>query len=76
MITRKLTCSWQDQQSPKHHSAAGAARMASSGGDEMAYRVEDGRVLLSKATPEAEEDPFALFAEWDREADWRAYGQL
>ncbi len=30
-------------------------------GDEIAYRIEDGRVLLSKATQEAEEDPFVLF---------------
>jgi antitoxin PrlF len=45
-------------------------------GDEIAYRIEDGRVLLSKATQEAEEDPFVLFAEWDSEADRRAYGQL
>ena len=45
-------------------------------GDEIAYRIEDGRVLLSKATQESEEDPFVLFAEWDSEADRRAYGQL
>lgn len=45
-------------------------------GDEIAYRIEDGRVLLSKATQEAEEDPFVLFSEWDSEADRRAYGQL
>jgi antitoxin PrlF len=45
-------------------------------GDAIAYRIEDGRVLLSKATQEAEEDPFVLFSEWDSEADRRAYGQL
>lgn len=45
-------------------------------GDALAYSIEDGRVLLSKATQEAEEDPFVLFSEWDSEADRRAYGQL
>ncbi|WP_010637723.1 type II toxin-antitoxin system PrlF family antitoxin [Acidithiobacillus thiooxidans] len=45
-------------------------------GDAIAYRIEDGRVILSKATQEAEEDPFVLFSEWDSEADRRAYGQL
>ena len=45
-------------------------------GDEIAYRIEDGRVILSKATQEAEEDPFTLFSEWDGESDRRAYGQL
>nr|RNF59805.1 transcriptional regulator [Acidithiobacillus sulfuriphilus] len=45
-------------------------------GDVLAYSIEDGRVLLSKATQEADEDPFVLFAEWDSEADRRAYGQL
>ncbi len=45
-------------------------------GDALAYSIEDGRVLLSKANQEAEEDPFVLFSEWDSEADRRAYGQL
>ncbi|MDD5125270.1 type II toxin-antitoxin system PrlF family antitoxin [Methylovulum sp.] len=45
-------------------------------GDAIAYRIENGRVILSKATQEAEEDPFVLFSEWDSEADRRAYGQL
>ena len=45
-------------------------------GDAIAYRIEDGRVILSKATQEADEAPFVLFSEWDSEADRRAYGQL
>jgi antitoxin PrlF len=45
-------------------------------GDALAYSIEDGRVFLSKATQEAEEDPFVLFSEWDSESDRRAYGQL
>lgn len=45
-------------------------------GDAIAYRIENDRVILSKATQEAEEDPFVLFSEWDSEADRRAYGQL
>jgi len=45
-------------------------------GDEIAYRIEEGRVILTKAESDIEEDPFALFSEWNSDADRRAYEQL
>jgi len=45
-------------------------------GDEIAYRIEDGRVVLTKAVPQPADDPFATFAEWDGEADRKAYADL
>lgn len=46
-------------------------------GDEIAYSIEDGRVVLTRAQPDqATDDPFATFAEWDSEADRKAYANL
>lgn len=45
-------------------------------GDELAYAIEEGRVVLTKATRGAIEDPFATFSEWASENDRRAYGEL
>jgi len=45
-------------------------------GDEIAYRIEEGRVILTKVESDIEEDPFALFSEWNSEADRRAYERL
>ncbi len=45
-------------------------------GDEIAYRIEEGRVILTKAESDIEEDPFALFSEWNSDADRRAYERL
>jgi antitoxin PrlF len=45
-------------------------------GDELAYLIEKGQVILIKARPGAPDDPFATFSEWDGEADRRAYGDL
>ena len=45
-------------------------------GDEIVYQIEEGRVVLSKATSPASEDPFATFEEWDSPADRAAYGDL
>lgn len=45
-------------------------------GDEIAYRIENGQVILTKADSGIEEDPFALFSEWDSDADRRAYERL
>ncbi len=45
-------------------------------GDEMAYVIEKGRVILMRANKEAKDDPFATFDEWDSEADRRAYAKL
>jgi len=51
-------------------------------GDEIAYAITDGHVLLTKATPRKLsrdtpfEDPFATFWEWDTPADEEAFGDL
>lgn len=45
-------------------------------GDEVAYQIEGGRVIMTKATVVPLDDPFALFDEWDSEADRAAYAQL
>lgn len=43
-------------------------------GDEIAYTIEDGRVVLTWARTEpAVDDPFVTFTEWDSEADRKAY---
>jgi antitoxin PrlF len=46
-------------------------------GDEIAYAIEPGRVVLTRAQPETTaEDPFRTFSEWDGEADTQAYAGL
>lgn len=45
-------------------------------GDELAYVIEDGRVVLTKAHGPVADDPFALFSEWGSPADEKAYGDL
>lgn len=45
-------------------------------GDEIAYTIEGGRVVLTRAAPEITDDPFATFNEWTSDADRRAYGGL
>jgi antitoxin PrlF len=45
-------------------------------GDELAYVIEDGRVILTRRAVEAKDDPFAAFGEWSGEEDTRAYAGL
>ena len=45
-------------------------------GDELVYQIDGDRVILTKATIVALDDPFALFEEWDSEADRVAYAKL
>jgi antitoxin PrlF len=45
-------------------------------GDELAYVIEDGRVILTRRAVEAKDDPFAAFGEWSGEEDTRAYAAL
>ncbi len=46
-------------------------------GDEIAYAIEPGRVVLTRAQPGlATEDPFVTFSEWDGPADTEAYAGL
>lgn len=45
-------------------------------GDALAYRIERGRVILTKAAHTPVDDPFATFGEWASENDSRAYADL
>jgi antitoxin PrlF len=47
-------------------------------GDEIAYVIENDRVVIRKAamTALSAEDPFRVFDEWDSDADRKAYGKL
>ena len=45
-------------------------------GDEISYQIEEGRVILMRASGDVTEDPFATFGEWDSEADREAYANL
>lgn len=46
-------------------------------GDEIAYVIEPGRVVLTRARPDqAVDDPFGTFSEWDGPADAEAYAGL
>jgi antitoxin PrlF len=45
-------------------------------GDAIAYRIEGGQVVMTRAESDAAEDPFRTFSEWSSEADEKAYGGL
>jgi antitoxin PrlF len=45
-------------------------------GDELVYRVEGDRVILTKGDRGPADNPFVTFDEWSSEADQRAYGEL
>lgn len=45
-------------------------------GDDLVYTIEAGRVVLTKATSAATDDPFATFGEWSSEADREGYAGL
>jgi len=45
-------------------------------GDELAYTIERGRVILTKAGRAPADDPFTTFGEWDSENDRRVYADL
>lgn len=46
-------------------------------GDEIAYAIEAGRVVPTRAQPDAAADhPFRTFAEWSGPADTEAYAGL
>jgi antitoxin PrlF len=71
MITSKLT---SKAQTTIPQAVRNALRLRE--GDELAYVIENGRVILTKASAEVADDPFATFSEWDSEADRRAYADL
>jgi antitoxin PrlF len=71
MITSKLTSKAQTTIPQAVRLALGLHE-----GDEIAYRIEDDRVILTRAATEKADDPFHTFTEWDSEADRRAYADL
>ena len=77
MITSKLTSKAQTTIPRPVRAALGIVE-----GDEVAYTIEAGRVILSKALPRPSrraalaEDPFGTFTEWDSEADRAAFANL
>ncbi len=71
MITSKLTAKAQTTISQPVRAALGVRE-----GDELAYVIENGRVILTKARTDSAEDPFGAFHEWDCDADRKAYAKL
>jgi antitoxin PrlF len=72
MITSKLT---SKAQTTVPQPVRAALRLRE--GDEIAYAIEPGRVVLTRAQPnQARDDPFATFSEWDSRADEQAYAGL
>lgn len=71
MITSKLTSKAQTT-IPQPVRAALHLRE----GDEIAYRIESGVVVLTRVEPVPADDPFASFDEWNGDADRKAYANL
>lgn len=45
-------------------------------GDVLVYRIENDRVVVTKAPLSPAEDPFVHFGEWSTDADARAFAHL
>ena len=45
-------------------------------GDELVYTIDGDRVVLTTASREPLDDPFATFNEWSSDADTRGYAGL
>jgi antitoxin PrlF len=45
-------------------------------GDELVYTIDGDRVVLTKASREPADDPFATFNEWASDDDRRGYAEL
>ena len=71
MITSRITSKAQTTVPQAVRNALGVRE-----GDELAYEITDGRVVLTKARPAPTDDPFAEFDEWNSEADRKAYAGL
>jgi antitoxin PrlF len=71
MITSKLT---SKAQTTIPLPVRNALRLV--GGDQIAYLIEGDRVVLTKASREPADDPFATVGEWSSEADRRGYADL
>jgi antitoxin PrlF len=72
MITSKLT---SKAQTTIPQPVRTALRLVE--GEELAYHIEDGQVILTKAQAnKVKDDPFHTFTEWNSKADRKAYGNL
>jgi antitoxin PrlF len=77
VITSKLTSKAQTTIPQPVRAALGVKE-----GDELAYMIEEGRVVMTKAPArqarrgDPGDDPFATFSEWDSEADRKAFADL
>ena len=71
MITSKLT---SKAQTTIPQPVRAALRLRA--GDEIAYEIEAGRVIVTRAGQDAGDDPFGTFDEWHSAADRAAYGKL
>jgi antitoxin PrlF len=71
MITSRLTSKAQTTIPQAVRHALGVRE-----GDDLAYVIEQDRVVLMRASPTPREDPFASFQEWESEADRDAYRTL
>ena len=71
MITSKLT---SKAQTTIPQPVRAALRLAE--GDELAYEIDGGKVILTKVIERGAEDPFDAFAEWNGPADQKAYAKL
>lgn len=71
MITSKLTTKSQTTIPQPIRSA-----LKLRAGDELAYSIEDGRVILTRAGQIQPDDPFATFSEWASDADTKGYADL
>jgi antitoxin PrlF len=71
MITSKLT---SKAQTTIPQAVRNALKLRE--GDEIAYVIENGRVVITRANADIADDPFGAFGEWDSEADRRAYADL
>ena len=77
MIKSKLTSKAQTTIPQPVRVALGVAE-----GDELAYAIEDGSVVLTKAPArpttyeQSADDPFATFSEWNSDADRKAFANF
>lgn len=71
MITSRLTSKAQTTIPQAVRTALGVKA-----GDNLAYVIQDGAVLLTRYTEAGGDDPFALFSEWDSATDAEAYAAL
>jgi len=71
MITSKITSTARTTIPQPVRQALGVRE-----GDEVAYKIERGRVIVTKAGCIPADDPFATFGEWASDNDRLAYGAL